>query len=114
MAVDANDLMEAFTPLEDVLAEISVSKMKTPAEHRIYLGVKTVKNMIDAAMDRIGIGAQSDIAKAKGVIASAVRSTTALIGQIKGMGNTASRELQRVEHALATSLRYQSKVLKEI
>lgn len=110
-------LRSAFETIEDVLAEVPFSKMKLREEKAVYLGIKNMRNMVEAAIDTLSQSSepsQKDVDKAKGVIASANKTAAQLLARMDRLGESAGDEVALLQHAVDTALKLQSDMLKKI
>lgn len=115
--MDIDKLHNTFQAFEDLFTEVKVSDFPTRDEKSIFLGCKNVRNMVEASIDALTVSdkpSQRDRAKAKGILASAIKLTSALLGQIKELGNKVNKKVDLLQHALATALKHQSDLLKTL
>src|ERR1044072_4852446 len=114
--MDIESLHSTFQAFEDLFTEVSVKDFTTRDEEAVFLGCKNVRNMVEAALDALSVSSkpsQRDREKAKGILAGAIKLTTALLGQIKDLPKV-SKKVGLLQHALGTALKHQSDLLKTL
>lgn len=110
-------LQKSIEIVSDLFTEVDASDFKTKQEKNIFLGLKTVSNIIQAldAQLEVGVGNEADKAKAKGKAFTALKLVKAIIGQIKNI-DSESPALQLVHAACAdllTSLGEVAEIVKK-
>jgi hypothetical protein len=106
-------IQNSLEALEDVLSEVSMKDLKTKEEKEIYLSVKNLRNIVDAAHGKLSMGKLSkvDNEKLRGLIVKSLKTAGGIIGRIKDLIDT-SEASDLMQGALSVTMKNQGEALK--
>lgn len=114
--MNIDPLMRGFQHLEDTMQTVTASHAKNRKEHLIVLGMRKVRDILINAIEKLEKFKQAthdEIQKIKGLLASSIKITNALLSQIKNL-DTISDPMQLIQHALAYILKPQAALLSKL
>lgn len=106
-------IQNSLEALDDLLSEVTIKDMKTKEQKEILLSVKNIRNIVDAAHDKLSMGTLSKVDKEKlrGLIVKSLKSAAGTIGRIKDLVDTTDAT-DMIQGALSVTVKNQSDALK--